>query len=372
MWIIPKSITCPSVLDMGESTLDSEQFSQIAEQSLMWRSKPSLQRTWLRRWKRESWIRHLSIRTLDPSHSSTFAEWWTYSLEVSRANHSAMPGSVTGWTILGTSGPPLPKESEPADQQLSFSRTSMESHQQSHRDTTAFSTMSSVTWKKWVTEQRQDALARRKSALLTLERDGSSSAWPTPTGIHADRGNHDEPVENYQKRKRVKDYEEGRAKGKPGKSLGVAVNWPTASARGWKDSPGMSTSRKDRPGQARKADQLPRAVYAEECGEESCGQQSVRDSRKKHGAPVDLTTASAPAQDQHKTDGCTETEMERNCGHDQNSPGPRDQEKGNTNGNRPGLLNPAWVETLMGLPFGWTDLGSWVMESSPKPEQKHS
>jgi hypothetical protein len=45
--------------------------------------------------------------------------------------------------------------------------------------------------------------------------------WPTPTGIHADRGNHDEPLENYNKR--VKDYEDGRAKGKPGKSLGVAV-----------------------------------------------------------------------------------------------------------------------------------------------------
>jgi len=42
--------------------------------------------------------------------------------------------------------------------------------------------------------------------------------WPTPTGIHADRGNHDEPVENYEQR--VRDYEEGRAKGKPGKSLG--------------------------------------------------------------------------------------------------------------------------------------------------------
>ena len=35
------------------------------------------------------------------------------------------------------------------------------------------------------------------------------------------RGNHDEPVENYLKR--VRDYEEGRTKGKPGKSLGVAV-----------------------------------------------------------------------------------------------------------------------------------------------------
>jgi hypothetical protein len=42
---------------------------------------------------------------------------------------------------------------------------------------------------------------------------------PTPTAMHV--RNHDEPVENYEQR--VLDYEEGRTKGKPGKSTGVAV-----------------------------------------------------------------------------------------------------------------------------------------------------
>jgi hypothetical protein len=27
-----------------------------------------------------------------------------------------------------------------------------------------------------------------------------------------------------------------------------------------------------------------------------------------------------------------------------------------------GQLNPTWVEWLMGLPLGWTDLGSWGTE----------
>ena len=31
-------------------------------------------------------------------------------------------------------------------------------------------------------------------------------------------------------------------------------------------------------------------------------------------------------------------------------------------------LNPNWVEQLMGLPIGWTDLGSWEMESCRKPQ----
>ena len=32
-------------------------------------------------------------------------------------------------------------------------------------------------------------------------------------------------------------------------------------------------------------------------------------------------------------------------------------------------LNPNWVEQLMGLPIGWTDLGSWATESSHKPQK---
>jgi hypothetical protein len=31
-------------------------------------------------------------------------------------------------------------------------------------------------------------------------------------------------------------------------------------------------------------------------------------------------------------------------------------------GKATGKLNPNWVEQLMGLPVGWTDLGSWEME----------
>jgi len=63
--------------------------------------------------------------------------------------------------------------------------------------------------------------------------------WPTPTLSHALRGNHEEPIEKYQNR--VKDYEEGRAKGKPGKSLGVAVRispkkWSTPTTQDAKNN----------------------------------------------------------------------------------------------------------------------------------------
>ena len=51
--------------------------------------------------------------------------------------------------------------------------------------------------------------------------------------------------------------------------------------------------------------------------------------------------------------------------------GPPAPEKSSTSGKNHGSpkLNPAWVCQLMGLPRGWTSLGSWATESSPKPQK---
>jgi hypothetical protein len=63
----------------------------------------------------------------------------------------------------------------------------------------------------------------------------AESLLPTPTLGHL--RNHDEPVEDYLKRRQ--DFVEGRTKGMPGASLGVAVRMetlPTPTTRDWKDS----------------------------------------------------------------------------------------------------------------------------------------
>ena len=120
--------------------------------------------------------------------------------------------------------------------------------------------------------------------------------WPTPSVSHAKRGNHDEPIEKYEER--CLDYYEGRIKGKPGISLGVAVRkdermWPTPKAG-------------------------------------ACGM-----SAKTTGRPVEksthLTTQVALAEGLIGSDG----RIARKVG--------------------TGRLNPDWVEVLMGLPEGWTD-----------------
>ena len=80
-------------------------------------------------------------------------------------------------------------------------------------------------------------------------------------------------------------------------------SWPTASARDWKDSSGMATEATNPDGSLRtRTDQLARAVYA--------AGPAVPASPSTHGSR---------------------------------------QERQNL-----GKLNPRWVETLMGLPVGWT------------------
>lgn len=77
-------------------------------------------------------------------------------------------------------------------------------------------------------------------------KDSESSLLPTPAVAHV--RNHDEPIENYLQRRQ--DYTDGKTKGMPGASLGVAVRlavdglnvdgtpmqlWPTPAARDYKD-----------------------------------------------------------------------------------------------------------------------------------------
>jgi len=108
--------------------------------------------------------------------------------------------------------------------------------------------------------------------------------------FHALRGNHDEPVDVYLQR--VQDHKDGKTKGKPGPSLGIAVRmWPTPTAGDAKSS----------------------------------GSRNTATSKARPG--VSLTDAA-------RADGG----------------------KGRKESPGTGSLNPTWVEWLMGYPTGWTDL----------------
>jgi len=402
MWILPKQLhTSAYVLDTKELGLDSEAFSQICERSLTWRGKDSLSRTWSRRLKRVSWMRHLSSRTLNNSHTESFVDKWTSYLEASRANHSVVRDSVKQLTTLGTCSHTSETASETANLELFSSKTLQESSQPRPQTENQFSSMSSESWKAWVTEQRQEYSQRVKSAHLTRESESSSLGWPTARTSDAEGGRIEtEMTSGGFKSKRhksnqtfgaklrdaVETYEEKNwatpqtfdsnnivrtpeklAQTRAEKNAGcmnlreqvhypdmdhsrkAAKNWPTASTR---DHKGGYTGGRIRNGKV-SMDTLDVAVQAHTEG-------GLLDQAS------DSTTGKRQGSQQWATPRANKVHpkiTEENRDHLAN--------RGKSNleediaghcGTAQGKLNPDWVEHLMGLPAGWTDLGSWETE----------
>ncbi len=196
MWIIPKNLPIShSALDMVESTLDFNELSEMCEQSLLWRSKPSRARTWSQRWKRVSWMRLLSGRILKLSLGNSFAERWTSSLEASLASHSLPLALDEEATTRATCGHTSREGSDLSDLPLFSWRTSKGSSPQSSRAITGqtpkerqWLSMSSESFSAWVTNQRREHSARLKSARLTNERELSSWRSPTASAIGEETG----------------------------------------------------------------------------------------------------------------------------------------------------------------------------------------
>ena len=330
-WIIPKQIqstTSASVLDTKESEKDLELFCQTCVKSLTWRGKDSQSRTWLQRWKKGRWLQHLSTRMLKPSHTESFEDTWISSLEAFRVSPLAQLENVKQLKTHDTCSPLFSTESESAEPQQSFLKMLMESSQPKQEMENPFSNMSSEAWKKWVTEQRLEYSQRVKLALLTKENE--SSSWGTPRAgnpgsrpngkggkVLAEQAQQSWPTartsdaEGGQIEAKINDKGQFYRENKKGERWSVKLrdavetienkNWPTATTRDWKDT--------------------------------------------------NATVPPSRANPSKQTLGQRVAHI-----------GLQDPAKPNTNGKSQGSLNPNWVEQLMGLPVGWTDLGSWETE----------
>jgi hypothetical protein len=173
MWIVPKNFsgTYPSVQGIQELGLDSNEFCQLCERSLMSKSKPTQFKTWLTRWNKDSYLQHLCTQTLKPSHSQTFVDAWTSYLAAFPASPSVKPGQEDQQKTHGISSPTLPMESTPVQQDMFSSKTSKESSPPKPLTGRVFSDMSSENWKDCVTRRRGEYSVRQKQAQAIREKE---------------------------------------------------------------------------------------------------------------------------------------------------------------------------------------------------------
>jgi hypothetical protein len=377
MWILPKQLhTSAFVPDTEALISDLNEQSQACAQSLLVRSKPSPARTWSLKWKRDSWTQLLSGRILRPSHGPSFTAAWISSVAATRASHSAPPASASAQKTQDTSGRIYQPELLQCDQVSVSLKMS--------RDISALGFPTCCkTWREWVTERR-GAWRQRVNAVRRTSEKGSSS-WPSVVASEVRQGFQD------------------RSRGKKGsqESLTTAVVkdaaiWATPACSDGKTG---STTTQGRSlvadmqlhGQAAPANRNTsgsrQGLWLTPRANEPTGDSTFvtrNGDRGQHCSPsltiqVEKTAQWATPRSGKTTDENPETwalrqakgdvatmpltaqvkqwATPRNCGGPDYAKTTRPTSQSNSLSlptQVAGKLNPRWVETLMGLPIGWT------------------
>ena len=358
MWILPNQLhTSVSALVTEALISDSNEQSQACARWLLVRSKPSHVRTWCLKWNRDSWTRHLSGRILRPSHGQTFVTAWTSSLEVTHVSPSHQPESDLGKTTPDTSGHTSQMELLSCDQGSASLRTS--------KDISAWGCpTSSKTWQDWVTERRGDYSQRLKSAHRISE--SGCSSWPSPIASEVRQGFQDRsrgmkgsqeslttvvvkswPTPNCMDViTPTRDLTQMESKGHWGKSMNTGklsemVNYGPAV-------PASSSTDGNRPASW----PSPSAMDGQR-PEETPEKWEQRNAKKKAANP-NLGQLHRPLTVAVQSWATPRTGMARgnDFTYDRGKGNIEEQAGASVQGG--GKLNPRWVETLMGLPVGWT------------------
>ena len=359
MWILPKQLhTLACALDMEALSLDLSESSQICAQSLFVRSKPLPARTWFQKWKRDSWTQHLFGRILKPSLGEHFVTAWTSSLEVIRASHSAQLDSDEERTTRGTCGRGLQMEFDLCAQDSASLKTS--------KDISAWGCpTSSKTWSEWVTELRGEYSARLKSALLTKESEYSS--WPTATARDWKDGSL-EACKNVPANGLLGRFVHGQpALGNNSTSGNRLESWLTPRANESDSDPNFAARNADRGAHCHGTLSSQIQTWATPTVAETHNQGSSSQIylQNQVGATQKQWATPRAEHDSGMHNGKPDTlhSQMKQWG----TPTARDHKSGRGNEEQEykeltpmvertqtGRLNPRWVETLMGLPVGWT------------------
>lgn len=309
-WIIPQSLT--SLCAPGTAALisDSTVASQVCAQSLIRRSKPSRASCYLREWKAGNLMRLRSGLISSDSLGTSFATAWMSSLADTLASRSPARESVKGKTTSDTSG---------LSSQMEFLGCGLKSASlRMSKDTSPSDSEKSLeSWKASVTKRRGE-FSRRLNAARLISASGCSS-WPTPTAMEtADQGTSWEKLEKLDKGGRI---------------LRRIANY---SINGW---PTPTTAEAGKISCQPNYGQTGLSNHPEIVGLPTreplakSGRADPASSNSPGNRPESWATATVSTGAHRQKDGSMIPKLDTQVG---------------------GKLNPRWVETLMGLPVGWT------------------
>jgi hypothetical protein len=296
-----------------------------------------------------------------------------WSLAVIPANRLAPLGFAKAPKTQGTYGHSSTTTYEQLDLFAASLRTS--------KDTSALDCETSLqTWKALVTKRRGEYSARLKSARRT--RESEFTFWPTPVAQDDNKS----PEAHMAMKQRMKGGPRYKAT-----SLQVMVKgverglWPTprandaekrgnfdttnprnglpAAAKQWptptaSDSEGGPRQQDGKRGRALK--DLPQQTWPTPTTQDS--DKATKKMRRYH-----QNSLTAAAHTTWPTPSATDHKGGYQGGRIRNGKISKDRldvavQHTDNQSQSAGQLNPTWVEWLMGLPLGWTDLGSWGTE----------
>lgn len=346
MWIYVPSQFCPCAPVSADSTSDFEWRSQMLAQSVLLRSKPMRQQSWQRAWNKTPWIKHLYGLIYEPSMASRGVASWIASLRAIHASPLALQANSSATKTQDTCG------------QMSFawcekSTRPCVSLKMSQDIYDWDSNKSTMTFEAWVTALRQACSLRRK--LVHLINGSDCSSWPTARVSSANTPCQSEI-----------------AKGDPRRRLEVSViTWatpntmdhlPPRSPEAMERMLGPEGARAGRTRPSNLREQImwltPRAQETEEKQE-----TFLKRNRDRTGRCFGSLSAQAKAwptvTTQDAKNNAGPSQFRRNtkplnveaCLHSRSSP--QGQQENGTVSQK--VLNPQFVEWLMGWPIGWTE-----------------
>ena len=328
MWVHLPSQHFPSVPESGDSSSESDSLSQDCASSLTWRGTRRQLRHWRDAWRTGRLSPLRSGPTLPSSTVNAGLEAWTSSWAEFRASRSAWPANARDETTSDGSGPTSGAGFGTFDPDSSSWRTFPDLFGMAYP-------LSLEIWPKRGSLRNGVVSQRRMLERPTVE--SGYSSWPTPAAT--------EPRQGFQDRTRG-------MKGTQESLTTVVTNWQTPGTDSFRSRGG---ERKDEMGldQQARTWATPRSSVAENrTTKRTPSQMAGRANGGGHGEYLSVQAAEFSHRDQPTGRGGLRTPA-------------------------PVVLNPAFVEALMGLPPGMTDstpletpsFHSWLATHSQRLQQ---